>query len=497
MHRLARPLACLVAALAFAAVAGAIVAGAIAKSRGEDIPVGLGDAVGILLGVGTPACVGLVLVLRGAGVRVAWILLGGALSVAVVMAGFGLGSLALDHDPDSTAGVWGLVVGTEWTLLFLWPLVLAYVYPDGRLPSRRWRPMAAVAAVSAAGTLVLLPLQPTLEGPDGAVANPIGVGPGLEDLLTPVFWACWFGLLASLFGGALALRARYKAGGPELRRQVLWLAYGAVIPPLWLGGTSLINLFVSIDTPDLAVLMLAHAWFAIAVAVAVTRHGLYEIDRLFNRTLVYVVLTVLLAGTYALVALGAGQLVGGSAFACVARHARRGARVPPAARPPAGDRRPPLRAPALRGRAAAARLPRRRPRRPRGAGGRRRRARARARRPERRGGLPPPRDRRLRGPRRPPARRAARRRPRAHADRARRPRGRAAAPRPRRSRGGPISCGRCSTPRPSRSSSPACGSSCASSSPRSSPRGRGSPRPATPSAGGSSATSTTARSSGS
>ena len=61
--------------------------------------------------------------------------------------------------------------------------------------------------------------------------------------------------------------------------------------------------------------MLTHAWFAIAVAVAVTRHGLYEIDRLFNRTLVYAVLTALLAGTYALAALLAGQLAGGSAFA--------------------------------------------------------------------------------------------------------------------------------------------------------------------------------------
>jgi signal transduction histidine kinase len=61
--------------------------------------------------------------------------------------------------------------------------------------------------------------------------------------------------------------------------------------------------------------MLAHAWLAVAVAVAVTRHGLYEIDRLFNRTLVYVVLTALLAGTYAVVALLAGQLAGGSAFA--------------------------------------------------------------------------------------------------------------------------------------------------------------------------------------
>ena len=148
----------------------------------------------------------------------AWILLAGALSIVVVFGAHVIGT------------PWALVVGSEWTVLFLWPLALAYVYPDGRLPSRRWRPMAIVAAVSGAGTLLLLPLQPTLEGPDGDVKNPIQIGPGLEDLLAPVFWACWFGLLAALIGGALSQRARYKAGGPELRRQVLWLAYGAVRP---------------------------------------------------------------------------------------------------------------------------------------------------------------------------------------------------------------------------------------------------------------------------
>jgi signal transduction histidine kinase len=305
-----RTIALLMAAATLAAFAVTIASGVVAESNGEDLPVGGWDALLLGAGILTPAYVGLVLLLRGAGTRVAWILLAGALSVAVVMAGFAAGT-AWDS-------AWGLVIGSEWTVLFLWPLALAYVYPDGRLPSRRWRPMAAVAAVSGAGTLLLLPLQPTLEGAHGQVDNPIGVGPGLEDLLTPVFWACWFGLLAALVGGALAQRARYKAGGRELRRQILWLAYGAVIPPLWLGGTSLINQFVSTSTPDLAVLMLTHAWFAIAVAVAVTRHGLYEIDRLFNRTLVYAVLTALLAGTYALAALLAGQLAGGSAFAASA-----------------------------------------------------------------------------------------------------------------------------------------------------------------------------------
>jgi signal transduction histidine kinase len=60
--------------------------------------------------------------------------------------------------------------------------------------------------------------------------------------------------------------------------------------------------------------MAFQVWPAVAVTVAVTRHGLYAIDRLLNRTLVYVVLTVLLVATYALVALLVGQVVGGSAL---------------------------------------------------------------------------------------------------------------------------------------------------------------------------------------
>jgi signal transduction histidine kinase len=59
-------------------------------------------------------------------------------------------------------------------------------------------------------------------------------------------------------------------------------------------------------------LTLLQAWPAVAVAVAITRHGLYSIDRLVNRTLVYAALTGLLVATYALVSLLIGQVVGGS-----------------------------------------------------------------------------------------------------------------------------------------------------------------------------------------
>jgi signal transduction histidine kinase len=318
VSRAARPIAIVMTAAALAAVAVAAVVIAVGARRGIPDAGSAWSGLLLVVGVGAPACVGLVLLLRRPDTRVAWILLGGALSVALVMGAVAVGNLALDDDPESAAGAWALVLATEWVVLFLWPLALAFVFPDGHLPSPRWRLPAGLALVSAAGALLLLPLQQELEGPHGDVRNPLVGGADL-DFLAPVFWACWFGLLLSLVAGALALRARYRAGDRERRRQVLWLAYGALLPPLWLGGSSLANLLLGeFDSPDLLVLMLVHAWLAVAVAVAVTRHGLYEIDRLFNRTLVYGVLTALLAGTYALVALLAGQLAGGSAFAASA-----------------------------------------------------------------------------------------------------------------------------------------------------------------------------------
>jgi len=308
----ARVLACVLAAAALAALVALGVLNGIALSRGDE-SFGVFGFAFLALAVVAPVSVGLFLVLQRPRTLVAWILLVGGLSVVVVMSAFGLSSVLLDEDPDSALGAWALLVSQEWLVLFAWPLALAYVYPDGRLPSPRWKPMATLAFVSCGGAMLLLLGQENLPGPDGDVPNPLGSienGP-----LTVVFWACWAGVLVSLFGGALALRARYRAGDRDRRRQVLWLAYGALLVPLWLGGSSLWGVvFSPISDADIPVLGLLHAWLAVAVAVAVTRHGLYSIDRLFNRTLVYGLLTALLAGLYAAGALLVGLLTGDSAL---------------------------------------------------------------------------------------------------------------------------------------------------------------------------------------
>jgi signal transduction histidine kinase len=307
-------LACLIAAAAMALAAGAVVLNVVAAGRGADHSL---DAIGcvlFMLAVATPASVGLFVALRRPRNRVPWILLVGSLSVAVVMGADAAANLALHEDRASTAGAWAALVAFQWPVLFLWPLALAYVFPDGQLPSPRWRPVAAGACAACGGLVVLLAGAPEVETSYyGTLPSPSPFT--WPDSLEPLFWVCWAGLLASLVGGALALRARYRSGDAQRRRQVLWLAYGALLGPLWLGGGSLIAVVFDVQNPlDFAGLLLLQVWPAVAVAVAVTRHGLYSIDRLLNRTLVYAVLTALLVGMYALVSLLAGLVVGGSAL---------------------------------------------------------------------------------------------------------------------------------------------------------------------------------------
>jgi hypothetical protein len=152
----------------------------------------------LALAILSPASVGLFVAVRRPGNRVAWILLAGPLTVAVVMAGDGLSRLWLGADPSSTAGAWAALVSCLWPVLFAWPIALAFRFPDGRLPSRRWRIPWWLAVASFGGALLLItPVDPIERGDGLDVANPLpatlprGIG-------EPMFWVCWGGIVASL-----------------------------------------------------------------------------------------------------------------------------------------------------------------------------------------------------------------------------------------------------------------------------------------------------------
>ena len=395
---MSRMLAWIVAVATVVAAVGFVVLAFVGLSRGALEGSEAAVAPLFLVGVLAPTLVGLFLALRQPENRVAWILSLGALSVAVVLAASGVAGLALYEDRDSTLGLWAATVAAPWPVLFIWPLVLAFVFPDGALPSPRWRPVARAAFAICALIVVLLILFEEHESPYGPVPSPLPVQ--LGEWAVPIFWACWFGLLASLFAGAAAVRARYRAGDELLRRQVLWLAYGALLIPLWLGGTLAARPVRCRDELHRR----RHADAAAGVAGGRGRRspspatGCTRSTGSLPRTLVYAALTVALVATYALVSLVAGLAIGDVGADRLAGDDRRRARLPAAARPAADGRRPPLREPALRGRAVAARVPRGGPPRARRAGGRRRGDRARARGPGRDRRVPAAGDRHVRRP---------------------------------------------------------------------------------------------------
>ncbi len=255
-----------------------------------------------------PSGVGLLIANRQPRNVIAWILL--------------LGPLALTAQVPLTLLLgegWGLQMDrATWPLLYAWPIAIAFVFPEARLLSPRWRWVAGLTACSFIGFVILAMLDPSpFYGDDASVPNPLAGNAVGESLGVGVSgWGLWVGMLAGLFAGAYAIRLRLRRSGGVERLQILWLAWAASLVPIalvlcFLSG--LLGYALDITIIDWIVFpLLLGIWVAMAGAVgaAVTRHGLYAIEKLVNRTFVYIVLTALLVTVYALIAIGLGVLVG-------------------------------------------------------------------------------------------------------------------------------------------------------------------------------------------
>jgi hypothetical protein len=197
--------------------------------------------------------------------------------------------------------------------------LILLLFPDGRLPSPRWRPVAWTIVVAAGLTLVGAachpgPLDVAFLVKDAEVTaqltNPLGVAT-LSRLLEPFLLV----LLVGAAVGAAALLLRFRRSRGIERQQLKWVAYAALLFGIQQGGLVLARLAGLVPDTGLAWLEVVTnftlGFFLVAIAVAVLRYRLYDIDRLINRTLVYGLLTALLASVYAGTVLVLGQLFGG------------------------------------------------------------------------------------------------------------------------------------------------------------------------------------------
>jgi hypothetical protein len=201
-------------------------------------------------------------------------------------------------------------VGIFWAGLV--PSLLLLLFPTGRLPSRRWRPVAWASAACVSAACVVRAVKPGLLQISGQ-SNPLGIdrAQAILERLGVLVILCLV-LLMLVCAGSVVLRFR-RARGVE-RQQLKWFAAGAgqlaLLSAVALAFPGFWDYWIPLPLSDL-VFGISFAMIPLTIGIAILRYRLYDIDRIINRTLVYGLLTALLGATYAGTVLILGQVFGG------------------------------------------------------------------------------------------------------------------------------------------------------------------------------------------
>jgi hypothetical protein len=261
------------------------------------------------------ATVGAVVAARR-GNTIGWLFLGVALVAAT-------GALCVEYAlrarvtapgslPAGELAAWA--AGWVFTLNFPAVGLLLLVFPDGRLPSARWRPVAWGLSLSLGAWAVWQMVTPGLVDSVGpGFANPFGIdalptsGP-VNDLLGALTFLV---VVVTLAAAVLAPFWRRRRATAVERQQLKWLAFVAIAVPVAM-GLSVVAFSLPPGLggiPPWGLLLLVSLGIPAAVGIAVFRYRLYDLDRIISRTLAYGLLTVLLGLGYAAVVLGLGRLL--------------------------------------------------------------------------------------------------------------------------------------------------------------------------------------------
>ncbi|HJR91964.1 MAG TPA: ATP-binding protein [Acidimicrobiia bacterium] len=250
------------------------------------------------------AAVGSLLILTQRGNNaVGWLLMVSAVGTAATT--FGVESLTpIAEEPAAIdAGLWLLLWFDSWSwILTLFPMVaIVLVFPNGRLVSPRWRWLLWLELGLIAFLMLLGAFGPTMApsgGWDGVVPwmadNPVGILPSTWDAAIGIAWV--MGFLTLLVGTSVSVVVRYRRADPIERHQLKWLLFSFSLLVLVLLVSGLLPGAESL--PEVIALDVALLSLPVAIAVAVLRYRLYDIDAVISRTLVWSGNAILMAGFY-------------------------------------------------------------------------------------------------------------------------------------------------------------------------------------------------------
>ncbi|MGW3350774.1 sensor histidine kinase [Nonomuraea rubra] len=198
--------------------------------------------------------------------------------------------------------------GTIWSWQVVGFLILLLVFPDGLLPGRRWRLAAAAVPLSALGVTVAMTLTMNHYDPPPVVRSPIAVPQGIWMPLMVVALAV---LLLVAVVSVSAVVVRYRRGDERVRLQTRWLVLAAGLVVILMAGSWAITTLgwvgpTAYDGFLLGIVVLVPS----AVAVAILRHDLFEIDKILSDSAAWALTTIIAAGVFAASAVGLGSLLG-------------------------------------------------------------------------------------------------------------------------------------------------------------------------------------------
>jgi hypothetical protein len=257
--------------------------------------------------------VGVLISLRVPGHRIGWLLIAIGLSAALVGFSVEYAAYGLAVRPGSLPGalVFGWLVSWAWVpFASLCSIFLPLFFPDGQLPSPRWRPVAlfgVLAVILVSGSLAVLP------GPiDNApyLDNPLGLPAERYDDILAVSYVGFLLLCAAILLSTAALVLRFRRSRGVERQQMKWLAAAAVFAALTLAGPGvLVNIVVTGQPRNSTIkateilTILSLATIPMATGIAILRYRLYDIDRVLSRTIAWGLVSAVLIGLFVAIVL--------------------------------------------------------------------------------------------------------------------------------------------------------------------------------------------------
>jgi hypothetical protein len=278
------------------------------------------------LAVAVSAGIGCLIATRLPANAIGWLLsvIGLSLTVSMFAELYALWGLAVAAGSLPAAGLAGWLSVTAVLLTFGLLFFVVLLFPDGRLPSRRWRPVLWVLIVALVA-VVAEPLQEgTVGGATGALPaagvadypNPLGVFPG-DGMVWLVFVVSG---AIGLGAAVLVVRSvfvRRRGASFVLRQQLAWLAYVAVLTIVLIVLLILTFLWGPGRGSELALtvlwvllLLTPVVGIPVACAVAVLKYRLYDLDIVVRKTLVAGLVAAAFTAIYAVVVAGVGAVTG-------------------------------------------------------------------------------------------------------------------------------------------------------------------------------------------